>query len=166
MEPFKFPLESSKPFVDVKGGVVRFAKKLDFPKLDGLAIASIQLQPGAIRIPHWHPNANEMDYVISGNARIDLFGPADGPNPDGVSEQYNVGPGEISFLPQGWFHSITNAGPGVLHILVIFNSDSPLDIGLPRGLGGIEKATLAKSLGITVEEVEKFHTSPEVIVPV
>src|SRR3954449_11884327 len=141
MQPFKFPLEKSKPFVDVAGGVVRFAKKLDFPALNGLAIASIHLNPGGIRIPHWHPNANEMDYVISGRARIDLFGPANAENPGGVTQQFHLEAGEISFLPQGWFHSITNAGPGVLHILVIFNSDSPLDIGLPRGLGAIEKAT-------------------------
>ena len=166
MEPFKFALEASEPFVDVAGGVVRFAKKADFPKLDGLAMASIFLEPGGIRIPHWHPNANEMDYVVSGRAEIDLFGPADGEHRHGVREHFHVERGEISFLPQAWFHSIRNPGPEVLHILVIFNSDTPLDIGLPRSLGAIEKKTLAQALGISVEEVERINTSPEFIVPV
>src|ERR1700686_3028124 len=105
MSPFKFALEASKPVVDVKGGTARFAKKISFPELDGLAIASIHLEPHGIRIPHWHPNANEMDYVISGNAEIALFGPADADHPHGVVEKFRLKQGEISFLPQGWFHS-------------------------------------------------------------
>lgn len=166
MEPFKFPLEATEPSVDTAGGVARFAKKIDFPVLNGLAMASIRLEPGAIRIPHWHPNANEMDYVVSGRAEIALFGPKSSEFPEGVTEHFSLSPGEISFLPQGWFHSITNPGPEPLHILVIFNSDSPLDIGLPRGLGGMRKEVLAKSLGIRVEAVEQFCTDPEFIVPV
>jgi oxalate decarboxylase/phosphoglucose isomerase-like protein (cupin superfamily) len=129
VNPFKFRLEQTQPFVDVTGGVARFAKKDVFPALDGLAIASLVLHAGGIRIPHWHPNAHEMDYVISGKAEITLFGPANQWNPEGVVEHFSLEPGEISFLPMGWFHSIKNVSDVELHILVIFNHASPEDIG-------------------------------------
>lgn len=145
MNAFKFDLEREPPLFETAGGTVRFAKKAVFPALDGLSMASIHLHPGAIRIPHWHPNANEMDYVIRGRARIDLFGPADEMNPGGVTEHFTLEEGQISFLPQGWLHSITNSGDTQLHILGIFNT--------------------AKSLGITVDEVEALCTAPEFLVP-
>lgn len=165
MEPFKFRLEHSHPLTDVAGGVVRFAKKIDFPSLDGLAIASIILKPGGIRIPHWHPDANEMDYVISGKAAIALYGPEDPAHPEGVIEHFELEPGDISFLPQGWFHSITNVGEEDLHILIIFNNASPTDIGLSRGLGAMRPGVVAKVLGVPEETVKEFKKDIDFIAP-
>ena len=164
MEPFKFKLEQSHPAADVAGGVIRFAKKNDFPALDGLAMASIHLHPGGVRIPHWHPNANEMDYVISGKCRINLFGPASEANPDGITEVFTLEAGEISFLPQGWFHSIENTGKDDLHILVIFNNAMPEDIGISRGIGAMVEP-IAKTIGVPEAAVARFHLKVNLIAP-
>ena len=165
MNPFKFRLEQTQPFVDVTGGVARFAKKDVFPALDGLAIASLVLHPGGIRIPHWHPNAHEMDYVISGKAEITLFGPANQWHPEGVVEHFSLGPGDISFLPMGWFHSIKNVSDVDLHILAIFNNASPEDIGLSFGLGAMQVDVVSKVLGISSETVREFNTKVQFIAP-
>jgi oxalate decarboxylase len=165
VEPFKFRLEQSKPAVEAAGGVIRFARKDSFPSLEGLAMASLILKPGGIRIPHWHPNANEMDYVISGKAAIALFGPTSEANPGGIIEHFVLEPGDISFLPQGWFHSIQNVGHGDLHILVIFNNPSPQDIGLSFGLGAMQVEVVAKVLGVSEETVREFNTHVDFIAP-
>ena len=164
-DPFKFRLEHSKPIIDVAGGTVRLAKKSSFPALDGLAIASIFLKPGSIRIPHRHPNANEMDYLVSGKAEIALFGPADEANPTGIVERFVLEPGDISFLPQGWFRSIKNIGHEDMHILLIFNNASPEVIGLLFGLGAMQVDVVAEVLGVSDETVREFNTDVAFIAP-
>ena len=133
---FKFELAASKPNEDVAGGSIREAKKCTFPILDGLAIFLVSLKPGAVRIPHWHPDANELDYILEGCAEIALAGP------DKVKTTIEVRQGEISFIPQGWFHSIKNIGETELRLLVIFNNDSPNDIGISFGLAALDPTVL------------------------
>jgi oxalate decarboxylase len=35
----------------------------------------IDMQPGALRVPHWHPNAWELDYCLEGKAEFWIVGP-------------------------------------------------------------------------------------------
>src|SRR5438874_2441827 len=39
-----------------------------FPILRGMSIKRLVLNPGAMRTPHWHANANELTYCVSGTA--------------------------------------------------------------------------------------------------
>ena len=52
----------------VPGGLVRRANQAHFAVLRGLAMFSLQLEPGAKRAPHLHTNAAELDYLICGKA--------------------------------------------------------------------------------------------------
>ncbi len=157
--PFKFPLSTVPPTADVLGGSVREAKKKTFPALNGLAVFYLELHPGGVRIPHWHPDANELDYILHGKARIAMVGP------DNVKETFDVSAGEISFIPQGWFHSIQNIGDSDLKMLVIFNNDSPNDIGISVGLGGMDPFVLAETLGASPSVFEGFRKDVELIAP-
>jgi Cupin len=40
----------------------------DCPFLSGMSIKRIVLNPGAMRTPHWHANANELTYCVSGTS--------------------------------------------------------------------------------------------------
>ncbi|MGA3255302.1 MAG: cupin domain-containing protein, partial [Mycobacterium sp.] len=35
-----------------------------FPILNGLSIKRLLINPGAMRTPHWHANANELTYCV------------------------------------------------------------------------------------------------------
>ena len=157
--PFKFRLAASHPQVDVLGGTIREAKKLTFPALSGLAIFLLDLKKGAVRIPHWHPDANELDYILHGRARIATVGP------DGIQETFEVDEGDISFIPQGWFHSIQNVGDADLKMLVIFNNHSPNDIGISAALGGLLPAVLAETLGATPEIFASLRKDVKFLAP-
>jgi len=52
------------------------ASEKNFPVLEGLAVQALDLAPGSVREPHTHPNANQLDYCISGKARVGIVGPS------------------------------------------------------------------------------------------
>jgi len=45
----------------------------NFPVAKAIAAALVTVRPGGLREMHWHPNADEWLYIISGKARITLF---------------------------------------------------------------------------------------------
>lgn len=159
---FKFDLFGSKPVVKVRGGSAREAKRQTFPALEGLAMFLLKLEPGAVRIPHWHPDAHELNIVLKGKAAISLLGP-DGPGQ--VRQKFELHEGEISFMPQGWFHSIANIGDGELTMLVVFNNSSPDDIGVSQALAGMDPSVLGEALGVPADTFKKFKKNILLIAP-
>jgi oxalate decarboxylase len=162
-DQFKYNLAGSKPQVSVKGGTIQEAKAETFPVLQGggLAIFLVVLKPGAVRIPHWHPDANELDYCLQGKAAVAIV-PPDG---EGHDQKLELSPGEISFIPQGWFHSITNVGPEELRVLVIFSNASPNDIGISVALAGMSDAVLGETLGVPPSTFKNFAKDVIYIAP-
>src|SRR4029077_17038978 len=56
------------------GGTNRLVSQRQFPISTTVTGALMQIKPGALREPHWHPNADEWEYYISGRARMGVFG--------------------------------------------------------------------------------------------
>ena len=44
------------------GGSVRIVDSMNFPASKTIAAALVELDPGALRELHWHPNADEWQY--------------------------------------------------------------------------------------------------------
>ena len=161
ISPFKFDLAGCPPQVVAKGGTIQEANQSTFQELagNGLSIYLLTLQPGAVRIPHWHPDASELDYVLQGKAQISLG------FPDGEWQRFELETGQISILPQGWFHSIQNVGEDVLRMLVIFNNPSPNDIGISIGFQAIPREALALTFGIQPEQLDGLDLNVSYIAP-
>ena len=51
----------------------------DIPALDGITVFPTQIEGYGLSEPHWHPNAGEIDYCISGQAEVGS-GPEGRPN--------------------------------------------------------------------------------------
>jgi oxalate decarboxylase len=158
---FKFDLAGCPPQVVAQGGTIQEANQSTFPGLEGngLSLYLLTLQPGAVRIPHWHPDAAELDYVLSGTAKIGLA------FPDGEWQRFEVAAGQISVLPQGWFHYIENVGDGVLSMLVIFNNSSPNDIGIAEGFQAIPKEVLGLTFNVEPETFAGLQLTAKYIAP-
>jgi oxalate decarboxylase/phosphoglucose isomerase-like protein (cupin superfamily) len=85
------------------------------PMMQDLSLGDLFLSKEYIREPHWHPNADELDLVISGEVIISIL------NPFTLKLQtYPVKPGQVTFLPKGWLHWITCMTKEA-HLLVVFN---------------------------------------------
>jgi oxalate decarboxylase len=46
----------------------------ELPILNGLSIKRLVLEPGSIRAPHWHANASELAYCVSGEVLVSVLG--------------------------------------------------------------------------------------------
>jgi oxalate decarboxylase len=65
---------------------------------------------------HWHANAAESAYVVSGNCRTTVL------HPSGEAATDTFGPGDVWCFPRGWGHSIQGLGPGECHFILIFDN--------------------------------------------
>jgi oxalate decarboxylase/phosphoglucose isomerase-like protein (cupin superfamily) len=69
-----FDIKSTKSQAICNGGSRTIANSDNFPILRGMATYSLKLDRGSIREPHWHPNAAELSYCLSGKALMTIFG--------------------------------------------------------------------------------------------
>lgn len=134
---FKLNIEATHPQVETQGGLVKMSNSFILPTLEGLAMYSLTLAPKGVREPHWHPNAHELNYVIKGRVRITLLSPGE------QVDTFEMEAGDMSFLPQGYFHSIENLGEESAQMTVFFNHVTPSDIGLSGCLGAYPNELLA-----------------------
>lgn len=72
------------------------------PVMVGGAFANVFLTKGHNREPHWHPNAWELDVVVSGEVIFSVL--------DQNTKQilnYPATKGQVVFIPMGWLHWAT-----------------------------------------------------------
>lgn len=117
-------------FVD-KVGSAWVVDKENFPALEGVTCYTLELWDESMRIPHWHPNAYELGYVISGTVEIIIW------RSPGETAVFTLSTGMCWFIPQGALHSLNNIGEGKAQLLVAFSGDRPKDIDLPVAFNGI-----------------------------
>ena len=82
---------------------------------DRLALFSTW-KPAALRELHWHPNADEWQYVINGDVSVTMFGS------HGRFRTELLHAGDVGYIPQGYGHSIENIGSKTSRILIGFNT--------------------------------------------
>jgi oxalate decarboxylase len=126
----KYPLASQPPVFTVAGSTLRFVSSKEFPIQTTLTSAQMELQPGALREMHWHPNADEWQYCVSGRARVTEFASR------GRVRSEEIGPGQIAFIQQGFGHFVEEISGGPTQIVILFNSPVYEEITISEWLGG------------------------------
>jgi oxalate decarboxylase len=139
--PYRFQLERLEPHVSNAGGSLIFGRQDDFPVLDGLAMYSLRMNGRAVREPHWHPNAAELNYLIRGSVRLTIV------TPGGAVETVDLEAGDISFIPRAYFHHIETIGDEEAHLAVFFDHELPSDNGLSAALSAYPGPVLAAAFG-------------------
>ncbi len=64
----------------------------------------LDLEPGGLRELHWHPTADEWQYIIDGKVSVTMFGS------HGRYRTETLDKGDVGYIPQGYGHSIENIG--------------------------------------------------------
>jgi len=134
------------------------AAKANFPALQGMAMYRLLINEGCFREPHWHPNADELGYCLSGKALVTVFSNGN------QHDHFTIQKGEMYYVPSGSLHSIENIGEGINEVIVTFSSDHPEDFGLSGTAGCMSMEVLANTWGKKVSEVGKVTRSVEDIV--
>ena len=161
---FRHELEKKEPRTS-DGGTTRGASVTDFPASVGIPISStisgsiIELQPGALRQMHWHPNADEWQYYISGQAEMSVFLAES----TVITEQFDAG--DVGYVPMAAGHYIKNTGNTSCKILIGFNSGTYHSIDLSKWLAGNPEDVVVTNFGLKDGEIEKFPTEKIFIQP-
>ncbi|UAL50694.1 cupin domain-containing protein [Bacillus sp. CMF21] len=104
--------KDSRNYINVLG-----IKQLN--SLENVSLLDIFLSAQNVVEPHYHQNAAELVYCISGAAVVSILNP--------YTKQilnYPITPGQVANVPQGWWHyEIATADH--THLLAIFDASSP-----------------------------------------
>jgi len=146
----RYPLHAQQPRIIPGGGLQRLVSSKEFPISTTMAGSIIELQPGALREMHWHPNADEWQYYISGQAEMSVF-LAEGTV---VTEQFNAG--DVGYVPMGAGHYIKNTGNTVCKVLIGFNSGTYQSIDLSSWIAGNPKDVVETNFALKKGEIEKL----------
>jgi len=145
----RFRFAAMKPSVKVAAGEVRIASAVEFPISTTITGVLERIKPGGVREMHWHPNADEWQYYISGKGAMTVFGS------NGRARTDNFDATDVGYVPRGYGHYIENTGSEDLVVLVGLNSGKYEDISLSDWLAANKPELLAAHFNGTVADWEK-----------
>jgi oxalate decarboxylase len=114
---------AQKP-IKVAGGQVRIADSHNFPAASTIASALVEIDPGGMREMHWHPNADEWQYYLSGHGRMTVFASS------AKARTFDYQAGDVGYVPFAMGHYVENTGDEPLRFLEMFRSSYYADISL------------------------------------
>ncbi|MFC6334153.1 cupin domain-containing protein [Paenibacillus septentrionalis] len=87
--------------------------------LENVSLLDIYLSTNNVVEPHYHQNAAELVYCISGAATVSLLNPY-----TKQIQNYPITPGQVANVPQGWWHYEVATADNT-HLLAIFDAPNP-----------------------------------------
>lgn len=122
-----------------------------FPILKGMSIKRILVNPGVIRTPHWHANANELTYCLSGTSLVSVL--------DSYNRfsTFTISAGEMFHIDSGALHHIENIGEEVAEFIIAFRHERPEDFALGASFGAMTDAVLGNTYGLPASDFSKLR---------
>ena len=146
----KFELLEQNPHALFKGGREWRVDSTRFPISKTITGVILDLDPGAMRELHWHPTADEWQYVIEGQVSVTMFGS------HGRYRTETLDKGDVGYIPQGYGHSIENVGDTPCRVLIGFNTGVYETIDLSQWIAGNPLDVLATNFGKPAALFETF----------
>jgi oxalate decarboxylase len=142
-----------------KGGEVRIIDSSKFHATTTIAAAIVTVHPGGIRELHWHPNADEWQYYMSGSGRMTVFATG------GRARTMDFQAGDVGYVQKTLPHYIQNTGNADLKFLEMFKSSLYQDLALSEWLTHTPPALVLAHLGIDQATLDAMPTDEVVLMP-
>jgi oxalate decarboxylase len=126
-QTFSHRMTAQEP-IRTKSGTVRITDSSVFLASKTIAAALVEVEPGGMRELHWHPNTDEWQYYISGQARMGVFASS------GQARTFDFQAGDVGFVPFAMGHYVENTGTTTLRFLEMFKSSYYADVSLNQWL--------------------------------
>jgi oxalate decarboxylase len=146
----KFKLLEQQPHRIYEGGKEWRVDATNFPISKTVTGVILELEPGALRELHWHPTADEWQYVLEGNISVTMFGSHSRHRIETLEK------GDVAYIPQGYGHSIENVGDKKCRVLIGFNSGVYETIDLSQWIAGNPLDVLATNFSKPASLFEQF----------
>jgi oxalate decarboxylase len=141
----RYRLMAQEPLVDTPSGSIRVASAKEYPISTTMTGIVTRLKPGAMHVPHWHPDANEWHYVSKGRTRITLFAT------DKRMATAELSPGDCAYIPRGCGHLVHNIGAEDCEVVGVLDNGSYSESSLSDWLMNVPRQLLANNLGLPIE---------------
>ncbi|RAT98341.1 oxalate decarboxylase family bicupin [Brevibacillus sp. Leaf182] len=148
--PFSHRLLAQRPLI-TPGGSVRIVDSRNFPISKTIAAALVELHPGAMRELHWHPNNDEWQYYISGQARMTVF------TGNGNARTFDYQAGDVGYVPFATGHYIQNTGTETVWFFEMFKSDRFVDVSLNQWMALTPHELVASNLCVGPELLDALR---------
>lgn len=151
-----YALSSQKPVNSKAGSTIKLATAREFPASFNMAGGLIHLEPGAMRQLHWHPNADEWQYLLSGEMELSVFAS------EGKASMSRLVSGDVGYVPKGYGHALRNSSSKPVDILVVFNEGDYQSIDLDSWIASNPNSVLGNTFQLPAGIVEQLPFSGSV----
>ena len=142
-----------------KGGEVRIIDSSKFKISTTIAAAIVTVHPGGIRELHWHPNADEWQYYISGTGKMTVFATG------GRARTMDFQAGDVGYIQKTLPHYVQNTGNTDLKFLEMFKSSVYQDLALSEWLTHTPPELVLAHLGIGKAPLDAIPKEKAVVMP-
>jgi oxalate decarboxylase len=154
-----FDLEAQPREDAVDGSSLQLASAREFPASFNMSGALLHLEPGAMRSMHWHPNADEWQYVLKGSYDLSVFAS------EGQSSVSSLQKGDVGYVPMGYGHALRNTSSGPTDVLVVFNNGDYESINLNDWLATNPTSVVANNLQIPISLADQLPKGNQDFLP-
>jgi len=155
---YTFRMKAMTPTVETAGGDARVVDSSVFPASKTIASALVRVKPGGMRELHWHPNASEWQYYISGSGRMTVFASS------GDAQTMNFNANDVGYVPRVAGHFIENTGTEDLVFLEMFKSSYFADVSLNQWIRRLPRLLVSRHLNLDTSEIDKIPDHKEVVI--
>jgi len=145
--------------IKTKSGTVRISDSSTFPINTTLAAALVEVEPGGLRELHWHPNTDEWQYYIEGQARMGVFAAS------GQARTFDFRAGDVGYVPFATGHYVENTGTTPLRFLEMFKSSYYADLSLDTWMALTPPELVAAHLNLDQRVMSALRKVKAPIVP-
>jgi oxalate decarboxylase len=157
--PFTYSLASGPVAKQTRGGMVQIADSHNFKASTTIAAALVTVHPGGMREMHWHPNADEWQYYISGKGRMTVVATAN------KARTLDFQAGDVGYVEKTLLHYIENTGDTDLVFLEMFKSDHYQDVSFSEWLSHTPPELVMAHLNIDRATYDMIPKEEIVVVP-
>jgi oxalate decarboxylase len=155
---FSHRLMAQEP-IKTRGGTARISDSSTFPASTTIAAALVEVNPGAMRELHWHPNTDEWQYYIEGEARMGVFAGS------GQARTFDFRAGDVGFVPFAMGHYVENTGTTPLRFLEMFKSSYFADVSLDTWMALTPPELVQAHLKLDQQVMEALRKTKAPVVP-
>jgi oxalate decarboxylase len=158
-QDFAFRVAQQTVSKRTKGGEVRIIDSSKFKISTTIAAAIVTVHPGGIRELHWHPNADEWQYFISGAGRMTVFATG------GRARTMDFQAGDVGYIQKTLPHYVENTGNSDLKFLEMFKSSFYQDLALSEWLTHTPPELVMAHLDIDRATLDALPKDEPVVMP-
>ena len=155
---FAFRTMEMPPTKQTKGGEVRIVDSSNF-KVSTTAMAMVTVHPGGMRELHWHPNADEWQYFISGKGRMTVVATGN------KARTMDFQEGDVGYVQKSLLHYVENTGDTDLVFLEIFKADRFQDLSFSEWLAHTPPELVMAHLHIDKATYDAIPKNGAVVTP-